>query len=115
MLKPKIERQNSDIKHLVPPEDCDASVLLKRVMRDGKRCYWWCVAVTKDVDITSASYVQKPGEETIRFDLPKGFPVSAAAIHPYLREFLGMPPMVAKVDDDPLDGGDPPIIINRTP
>src|SRR5262245_59096693 len=101
--KPKITRLERDVE-LVAPRGCHASVLLKLVDRDdGHRYYsWWAVVGRHDMDSVSVSY-KYTGEETIRFDLPDGIPLSAESVQPHLTRFL------ARRHEGP---GDPPIIID---
>jgi hypothetical protein len=101
-FKPHISRLSNDVR-LVAPPGCYASVLLKLVDReDGRRWYsWWAMAGRHDMDNVCVSY-KYTGEDTIRFDLPFGMPLSESALQSHLAQFLAR-------ERDFAD--DPPIII----
>lgn len=100
--RPSISRLSSDVRLIAPP-GCYVSVLLKQVDReDGRRYYsWWAMAGRHDMDNACVSY-KYTGEDTIRFDLPVGMPLSESALQSHLRQFL------AGEGDF---GDDPPVII----
>jgi len=85
-LSPTITRLEDDVT-LVTPRDCWASVLLKRLDRDGARYSWWAMVGRRDMDEMSVSYTHK-GEDIIRFDLPDGMPLSADSLRPHLVKYL---------------------------
>jgi len=100
-LKPRISRLEGDVE-LVAPPGYHASVLLKLAHReDGHRYYsWWAVVGRHDMDSLAMSY-RYTGEDTIRFDLPDGMPLSARSLQPHLRNYLA---------SDGTEPSDPPII-----
>jgi hypothetical protein len=102
-LRPTVTRIDRDIE-LVAPPGCSASVVLKFVgSHDGSRYYtWWAVAGRDNMD-TVAIRFRYSGEDTIRFDLPEGMPLSAESLQPHLATYL------ASVDPPPPQGK-PPII-----
>jgi hypothetical protein len=101
-LKPYISRVKNDVR-LVAPPGCYASVLLKLVDReDGRRYYsWWAMAGRHDADNVCVPY-KYTGEDTIRFDLPLGMPLSESRIQSHLAKFL---------KDERSSADEPPIII----
>jgi hypothetical protein len=103
-LKPYIERIEGDTD-LVAPPGCYASVLLKLVHRDdGHRYYsWWAVAGRHGMDAISVPY-KYTGEDTIRFDVPEGMPLSAQSLQRHLDAFL---------EGQQEAEGDTPVIIEK--
>jgi hypothetical protein len=100
-LQPRVMRLDSDVELIAPP-GYRASVLLKLVDRDdGHRYYsWWAMAGRHDMDKVAVPY-KYTGEDTIRFDLPEGMPLSAEALEPHL---------VAYLASEGLEPSDPPVI-----
>ena len=87
-LQPTVTRLSGNVD-IVAPRGCSASVLLKLVTRDdGHRYYqWWAVAGRHGMDTFSLRYKHN-GEDVLRFDVPDGFPLSAASLQPHLVSFL---------------------------
>lgn len=100
-LRPTITRLTGDVE-LVAPRGCSASVLLKLVTRDDGHRYYslWAVVGRYDRDKISVPY-KYTGEDTIRFDLPEGMPLSAERLQPYLSDYLA---------SDGTEPPDPPVI-----
>lgn len=86
--RPTVTRVTGDVE-LIAPEGCRASVLVKLVDRDdGHRYYaWWAMVGRNAMDACSVRY-KFTGEDTIRFDLPDGMPLSAEALQPHLAAYL---------------------------
>jgi len=98
---PTVTRIDGDVV-LVAPTGCYASVVLKLVDRDDNHRYysWWTVVGRHDMDKITMPY-KYTGEDTIRFDLPEGVPLSAKSLQPHLTAFLaaehtkpGAPPII---------------------
>lgn len=74
------------------PQDCDASVILKRVDRDaeGHDIYaFWLVVGRYGQGAMAASYKATDGD--IRVDIPTGATMSSAALQPHLATFVASP------------------------
>jgi hypothetical protein len=100
----KFQRVMGDIGPLVAPRGFHASVLLRFVnKKDGHRHYSMLVMVGQnDTNKVNACFTFT-GEETVRFDLPAGIPVSAASLAPALQQYVRTLPADQR-------GNDPPII-----
>jgi hypothetical protein len=84
---PRLSRVTSDLE-LSAPLGFQASVILKQVAHSDRRFYaWWLLVGRYDQDALVVPY-KYTGEDTIRCDLPEGSELSAAALQPYLAEFL---------------------------
>src|SRR5215831_3955905 len=87
----KVQPVTTDIDAFVAPRGFHASVLLRFVTlskKDGHRHYSMLVMVGQnDTNKVSACF-KFTGEETVRFDLPPGTPLSAASLAPALQQYV---------------------------